>query len=149
MVKTKLEQTLDDLDDTLEREKRQKNDIEKSRRKIEAELKVSQEMVGEIEREKKELESVVGRREREIQELMAKLENEQASASKQQRVIKELNCKLIYCLCNFIRLPLTMSFLQHVLRNGKKSLKQRGRPDPKLRGKGLTLQGSWKTWVRG
>merc|ERR1711974_498163 len=57
MVKTKLEQTLDDLDDSLDREKRQKNEIEKSRRKIEAELKVSQEMVGEIEREKKELES--------------------------------------------------------------------------------------------
>ena len=62
MVKTKLEQTLDDLDDSLDREKRHKNEVEKSRRKIEAELKVSQEMVGEIEREKKELESVVGRR---------------------------------------------------------------------------------------
>ena len=93
MVKTKLEQTLDDLDDSLDREKRHKNEVEKSRRKIEAELKVSQEMVGEIEREKKELESVVGRREREIVEMMAKLENEQALGSKQHRIIKELNCK--------------------------------------------------------
>ena len=47
MVKTKLEQTLDDLDDSLDREKRHKNEVEKSRRKIEAELKVSQEMVSE------------------------------------------------------------------------------------------------------
>ena len=41
MVKTKLEQTLDDLEDTLEREKRAKTDAEKAMRKMETDMKVS------------------------------------------------------------------------------------------------------------
>ena len=94
MVKNKLESTLDDLEDTLDREKRQRSDTEKHRRKVEADLKISQDMVGEIERGKKELEAVVARRERDIYELAVKLEEEQAGAAKQQRFIKELNSKL-------------------------------------------------------
>ena len=38
--KTKLEQTLDDLEDTLEREKRAKTDAEKAMRKMETDMKV-------------------------------------------------------------------------------------------------------------
>ena len=53
MVKGKLESTLDDLEDTLEREKRAKTESEKARRKMEADLKVSQEMVADVERSKK------------------------------------------------------------------------------------------------
>ena len=66
MVKNKLEQTLDDLEDTLEREKRSKGETEKARRKMEADLKVSQEMMADIERGKKDLETNVQRKEREI-----------------------------------------------------------------------------------
>ena len=44
MVKNKLESTLDDLEDTLDREKRQRGDTEKQRRKVEADLKISQDM---------------------------------------------------------------------------------------------------------
>merc|ERR1719436_1851098 len=42
-IKSKLEQTLDELQDSFEREKRSRADIEKQRRKIEGELKVTQE----------------------------------------------------------------------------------------------------------
>ncbi len=59
MVKNKLEQTLDDLDDTLERERRAKGDAEKSKRKIETELKACNEMVADMERGKKEIESSI------------------------------------------------------------------------------------------
>ena len=90
MVKNKLESTLDDLEDTLDREKRQRNDTEKSRRKVEADLKISQEMVGELERGKKDLEGVVSRREKEIGEVAVRLEEEQASAAKQQRTKRTL-----------------------------------------------------------
>ena len=93
MVKNKLESTLDDLEDTLDREKRQRAETEKGRRKIEADLKISQDAVGELERGKKELEGVVARREREIMEVASKLEEEQAAAAKQHRFIKELNSK--------------------------------------------------------
>ena len=91
MVKNKLESTLDDLEDTLDREKRQRGETEKGRRKVEADLKISQEMVGELERGKKELEGVVVRREKEIAEVASRLAEEQAGAAKQQRFIKELN----------------------------------------------------------
>ena len=94
MVKNKLESTLDDLEDTLEREKRGRRETKKQTRKVETDLKISQDMVGEIERGKKGLEVGVGRRERDILEVAAKLEEEQAGASKQQRFIRELNCKL-------------------------------------------------------
>merc|ERR1739844_309576 len=45
-IKTKLEVTLDELNDSLDREKRARADIEKSRRKVEGELRVFQESVG-------------------------------------------------------------------------------------------------------
>merc|ERR1711972_1000796 len=56
-IKSKLEQTLDELQDSYEREKRCRGDVEKQRRKIEGELKVAQEGVGALERSKKELEA--------------------------------------------------------------------------------------------
>ena len=44
-------------EDSLNREKRARADIEKQRRKIEGDLKVTQESVAELERSKKELDS--------------------------------------------------------------------------------------------
>ena len=65
---------MDDLEDTLEREKRAKTDSEKARRKLEADLKVSQEMVADVERSKKDMEGNVQRKEREIAEATVRLE---------------------------------------------------------------------------
>lgn len=41
-VKQKLESTLDDLEDSLEREKRARADLDKQKRKVEGELKIAQ-----------------------------------------------------------------------------------------------------------
>ena len=60
----------------LYREKRSKAETEKARRKLEADLKVNQEMMGDIDRGKKELESNVQRKEREIADAINKLEGE-------------------------------------------------------------------------
>merc|ERR1711997_122278 len=49
-IKSKLEQTLDELNDSLAREKRARTDIEKQRRKVEGDLKVTQESVADLER---------------------------------------------------------------------------------------------------
>merc|ERR1712241_277694 len=49
-IKSKLESTLDELEDACNKEKRSRADIEKSRRKLEGELKVTQETVGDLER---------------------------------------------------------------------------------------------------
>merc|ERR1712109_315372 len=51
-IKSKLEQTLDELNDSLAREKRARADIEKQRRKVEGDLRVTQETVAELGRAK-------------------------------------------------------------------------------------------------
>ena len=52
-VKVKLEVTLGELEDSNEHEKKSRLDMDKQRRKIEADLKVTQEVVIDLERDKK------------------------------------------------------------------------------------------------
>merc|ERR1719228_2603901 len=75
-------------------EKRSRGDIEKQRRKIEGELKITQESVSELERSKKELEAHIGRKEKELGGLGAKLDDEQSLVGKVQKVIKELQGRI-------------------------------------------------------
>jgi myosin heavy chain 6/7 len=88
-IKTKLEQTLDELEDSVNKEKRQRADLEKQRRKVEGDLKMAQETVAELEQSKKELENIIQRKEKDIGGLNAKLEDEQSLVSKVQKQIKE------------------------------------------------------------
>merc|ERR1711874_924180 len=75
-VKSKLESTLDELEDGHNKEKRARATIEKERRKVEGELKVTQETVSDLERSKKELEAAIGRKEKDFSALASKLEDE-------------------------------------------------------------------------
>ena len=88
-IKSKLEQTLDELQDSYEREKRSRGDVEKQRRKIEGELKVTQESVSDMERSKKEFEANIQRKEKELGSLSSRLEDEQSIVGKMQKGIKE------------------------------------------------------------
>merc|ERR1712110_971603 len=72
-IKSKLQQTLDELQDSLEREKRARADIDKTRRKVEGELKVTQETVSDLERAKKEAENTIARKEKDLSGLSSKL----------------------------------------------------------------------------
>merc|ERR1712128_216807 len=56
-VKSKLEMSLDECEDVLEREKKGKGDVEKIKRKIEGDLKLTQEAVADLERGKTELQA--------------------------------------------------------------------------------------------
>merc|ERR1711973_184107 len=89
-IKTKLEQTLDELNDSLAREKRARADIEKQRRKVEGELRVTQETVADYERQKKELEGTIVRKEKDFSALASKLDDEQSLVGKVQKSIKEV-----------------------------------------------------------
>merc|ERR1712021_286796 len=89
-IKTKLESTLDELNDSLAREKRARADIEKQRRKVEGELRVTQESVADFERTKKELEATIGRKEKDFGGLASKLDDEQSLVAKVQKSIKEV-----------------------------------------------------------
>ena len=64
--------------------------MEKSKRKIEGDLRVSQEAAAEIERSKAELSQSIQRKDREFGAIMAKIEDEASLGSKQQKQIKEL-----------------------------------------------------------
>merc|ERR1711971_1327292 len=89
-IKGKLETTLDELNDSLAREKRARADIEKQRRKVEGDLRVTQETVAELERGKKELEGAIGRKEKDFGGLASKLDDEQSLVAKVQKSIKEI-----------------------------------------------------------
>merc|ERR1712088_1030251 len=88
-VKTKLEQTHDELEDGANREKRARADVEKQRRKVEGDLKMAQESVSDLEGAKRELENSISRKEKDILGLNAKLEDEQSVVAKMQKAIKE------------------------------------------------------------
>jgi myosin heavy subunit len=93
-IKQKLENTLDDLESSLEKEKRGRAELEKQRRKIESDLKVTQEVVSELERTKKEMEAVILRRDRDMGTYSSKLEEEQSNVSKVLKNIKELQGRI-------------------------------------------------------
>merc|ERR1719461_1009913 len=93
-IKQKLESTLDELESSVEKEKRARAVVEKERRKTEGELMMAQETVADIERSKKELEAAVQRKEREISQLASKLEDEQSLVGKVQKSIKELQGRI-------------------------------------------------------
>merc|ERR1712008_121413 len=89
-IKGKLETTLDELNDSLAREKRARADLEKQRRKVEGDLRVTQETVAELERGKKELEGAIGHKEKDFGGLASKLDDEQSLVAKVQKSIKEV-----------------------------------------------------------
>merc|ERR1719295_548016 len=81
-IKTKLEVTLDELEESAEREKKSRLDMDKQRRKVEAELTVSQEQVSDLERDKKEIEMAIQKKDSEIVAAQKKLEDEQSTVAK-------------------------------------------------------------------
>merc|ERR1719348_1638445 len=93
-VKGKLEQSLDECEDALEREKKSKGDVEKMKRKIEGDLKLTQEAVSDLERVKAELSQTIQRKEKELSSLSAKIEDEQTLGGKYGKQIKELQTRI-------------------------------------------------------
>ena len=119
-VKSKLESTLDELESSLEREKRNRATVEKERRKLQGELKLAQDQVielhnnhfpenvnhdshchyqhphqvAELDREKKNAEGVLVQKDRDIATLAAKLEDEQNIVGKSQKGVKEVQGRI-------------------------------------------------------
>merc|ERR1719348_1116572 len=93
-VKGKLEQSLDECEDTLEREKKAKGDVEKLKRKIEGDLKLTQEAVGDLERIKADLTATLQRKEKEMSSMGAKIEDEGTLGNKYNKQVKELQSRI-------------------------------------------------------
>merc|ERR1739845_197574 len=86
--------SLDECEDSLEREKKTKSDVEKLKRKVEGDLKLTQEAVSDLERVKSELSQTVQRKEKELASMGAKIEDEQTLGGKYSKQIKELQTRL-------------------------------------------------------
>merc|ERR1712168_504380 len=69
-------------------------DVEKAKRKIEGDLKLTQEAVSDLERVRAELNQSVARKEKEYSALSAKIEDEASLGSKYTKQIKELQSRL-------------------------------------------------------
>merc|ERR1712002_18065 len=88
-IRKKLESTLDELEGSLEKEKRGRTVVERERRKVEGEIKMLQDTVSELDRSRKEFEGLIARKEKDIGGLSNKLQDEQSVVFKQQKGIKE------------------------------------------------------------
>merc|ERR1719153_372454 len=93
-VKSKLESTLDELENGANTEKRARAGIEKERRKVEGELKMAQETVTDLENAKRDLEGSIARKEKDILGLNSKLDDEQSVVAKMQKSIKETQARV-------------------------------------------------------
>merc|ERR1712088_1128397 len=90
----RLEKSLDEVEDSWEREKKQKGDIEKLKRQVEGNLKLTQETITDLERNKIETGQVLQRKEKENSSLNGKVEDEQTLGGKLNTQIKELQARL-------------------------------------------------------
>merc|ERR1719342_1737997 len=93
-LKISLEKSLDEVEDSWEREKKQKGDIEKLKRQVEGNLKLTQETITDLERNKIEMGQVLQRKEKENSSLNGKVEDEQTLGGKLSTQIKELQARL-------------------------------------------------------
>merc|ERR1712183_729305 len=93
-LKIRLEKSLDEVEDSWEREKKHKGDLEKLKRQVEGNLKLTQETVADLERNKIELGQVLQRKEKEHSSLNGKNEDEQTLGRKITNQIKELQARL-------------------------------------------------------
>ena len=93
-VKTKLMATIDEIDTAYEKEKRQKLELDKQRRKLESELKISQVTIEELQRSQKEIENNITRKESQQEDMMRNLESEQSSITKIQKQIKDYQARV-------------------------------------------------------
>merc|ERR1711881_381720 len=71
-----------------------KGDVEKMKRKVEGDLKLTQEAVSDLEHINSDLSQTVQRKEKEVSSIAAKIEDEQTLGSKYSKQVKELNTRV-------------------------------------------------------
>ncbi|XP_053903943.1 myosin-13 [Malaclemys terrapin pileata] len=93
-TKSKLEQQVDDLEGSLEQEKKLRMDFERAKRQLEGDLKISHESIMDLENDKQQTDDKLKKKEFEISQLQNKVEDEQAQSSQLQKKIKELQARM-------------------------------------------------------
>uniref|UniRef100_A0A8C3NLZ1 Uncharacterized protein n=1 Tax=Geospiza parvula TaxID=87175 RepID=A0A8C3NLZ1_GEOPR len=77
-AKTKLEQQVDDLEGSLEQEKKLRMDLERAKRKLEGDLKLAQDSIMDLENDKQQLDEKLKKKDFEISQIQGKIEDEQS-----------------------------------------------------------------------
>merc|ERR1711874_905818 len=93
-VKSKLEEKLDDLEDTLDREKKKRVEVEKITRKIENDYRLTQEAIADLESNQKQLEAQLAMKENEAVAISAKIDDEVFGKVRVSKQAKELTAKI-------------------------------------------------------
>merc|ERR1712042_77508 len=93
-IKEKLGQTYEELNQAFAAEKKKRANLEKEKRKVEGDVKLTMETVSDLERNKKELESYIFKKDAEWSMYNSKFEDEQANSGKVAKYIKELQGKI-------------------------------------------------------
>uniref|UniRef100_A0A673GRP8 Slow myosin heavy chain 2 n=1 Tax=Sinocyclocheilus rhinocerous TaxID=307959 RepID=A0A673GRP8_9TELE len=96
-AKAKLEQQVDDLEGSLEQEKKLRMDLERAKRKLEGDLKLTQESVMDLENDKQQLEERIKKKDFEISQLSKleeELEAERAARAKVEKQRADLSREL-------------------------------------------------------
>ncbi|XP_051932798.1 myosin heavy chain, fast skeletal muscle-like isoform X2 [Hippocampus zosterae] len=91
---TKLEQQVDDLEGSLEQEKKLRMDLERSKRKLEGDLKLAHETIMDLENEKQQADEKIKKRDFEMSQLLGKIEDEQSVGIQLHKKIKELQARI-------------------------------------------------------
>ncbi|TKC47978.1 hypothetical protein EI555_000265, partial [Monodon monoceros] len=94
-IKSKLEQQVDDLESSLEQEKKLRVDLERNKRKLEGDLKLAHESILDLENDKQQLDERLKKKDFEYSQLQSKVEDEQTLGLQFQKKIKELQLEEI------------------------------------------------------
>ena len=92
-TKSKLELQVDDLELVFESEKKTRMDLERNKRKIEGDIRLTQETIMDLENEKAAQEEKLKKCDFDHSQLNSKLEDEQALVTQVQKKIKELHSR--------------------------------------------------------
>uniref|UniRef100_A0A665UTS6 Myosin motor domain-containing protein n=1 Tax=Echeneis naucrates TaxID=173247 RepID=A0A665UTS6_ECHNA len=87
--KTKLEQQVDDLEGSLEQEKKLRMDLERAKRKLEGDLKLAQESIMDLENDKQQSEEKIKKKDFETSQLLSKIEDEQSMGAQKHIYIQQ------------------------------------------------------------
>uniref|UniRef100_A0A8C0F2I7 Myosin heavy chain 2 n=1 Tax=Bubo bubo TaxID=30461 RepID=A0A8C0F2I7_BUBBB len=93
-TKTKLEQEVDDLEGSLEQEKKLRMDLERAKRKLEGDLKMSQDSIMDLEKDKQQMDDRLKKKDFEIKELEEEIEAERASHAKTEKQLADFSREL-------------------------------------------------------
>ncbi|KAG1942693.1 myosin heavy chain, fast skeletal muscle [Pimephales promelas] len=93
-AKSKLEQQVDDLEGSLEQEKKLRMDLERAKRKLEGDLKLTQESIMDLENDKQQLEEKLKKKDFESSQFLSRIEDEQTLGVQLQKKIKELQARI-------------------------------------------------------